>query len=141
MSKPIYALMFKTILAPVTHTKSSRRMREVACTMAKSLGASIHYITIHIKGMPDKDKEEEMLKDITESCSQEGINVTSEVIETTSSENILTLLADMSKDYDLLIMGHCRYEKMYKFLHDSLAEDLIKTSHCPVTVVSSDCGE
>ena len=133
--------MFKTILAPVTHTKSSRRMREVACTMAKSLGASIHYITIHVNGTPDKDKEEEMLKNITESCSQEGINVTSEIIKTASSENILTLLADMSKDYDLLIMGHCRYEKMYKFLHDSLAEDLIKISHCPVTVVSSDCGE
>lgn len=132
--------MFKTILAPVTHTKSSRRMREVACTLAKSLGASIHYITIHVNGTSDVGKEEEMLKNITESCSREGINITSEIIKTASSENILTLLADMSKDYDLLIMGHCRYEKMYKFLHDSLAEDLIKMSHCPVTVVSSGCG-
>lgn len=141
MSKSIHALMFKKILAPITHTKSSRRMREVACAMAKDLGASIHYVTIHTKEMSGTDEDETMLKIMEESCTNQGIDATYELIDTESSENILTLLADMSKDYDLLVMGHCRYEKMYKFLHDSLAENLIKISHCPVTVVSSECGK
>ena len=133
--------MFKTILAPITHTKSSQRMREVACALAKDLGASIHYITIHSEGMPGRDAEETMLKTVTESCKNQGIDATCELISTESPENILSILADMSKDYDLLVMGHCCYKKMYKFLHDSVAEELIKISHCPVTVVSSECGE
>ncbi len=38
-------------------------------------------------------------------------------------------------------MGHCKYEKIYKFLHDSVAENLIKLSPCPVVVAATECED
>jgi nucleotide-binding universal stress UspA family protein len=38
-------------------------------------------------------------------------------------------------------MGHCRYKKIYKFLHSSVAEDVIQLAACPVMVAATDCPE
>ncbi|UTB33467.1 MAG: hypothetical protein NKF70_04245 [Methanobacterium sp. ERen5] len=37
----------------------------------------------------------------------------------------LKKIAKISEDYDLVIMGHLKYDKIYRFVHQSTASDLI----------------
>jgi hypothetical protein len=47
----------------------------------------------------------------------------------------------ISEDFDLINMGHCRYKKIYKFLHDSVAEEVLRYVKCPVMVTATDCPD
>ena len=52
-----------------------------------------------------------------------------------NDEEIPVVIADYSKDFDLIIMGHRKFEKIYRFLHQSTAADLINLVDIPVMVI------
>lgn len=132
--------MFKSVLVPVKATKGSEKAIEVACDLASQLGASIHLIAVEFEGAEDKPGPE-MLKKAVNTCGNRGIKATYSMHRANSKEDVASVIATVSADYDIIVMGHCRYKKIYKFLHQSVAEDLITLASCPVVVAAIDCPE
>ena len=133
--------MYKNILVPVKVSKGSKKAIETACRLAKQLDASVHMITIHNE---DNDEVDELsvkrMGDAVESCKVNGFsNVTYEIVTIRADDDIVEKVADFASNFDLIVMGHCKYDKMYKFLRDSVAEDLIRISPCPVMIVTAEC--
>ena len=133
--------MFKKILVLVKASKGSKKAIETACKLAMQLGASLHMITIHDEDCDEVDElSVKRMDDAVESCKIKGlVNVSSEIVTIKLGDNIVEKVADIASDFDIILMGHCKYDKMYKFLRDSFAEDLIGISPCPVMIVNSEC--
>ncbi len=132
--------MFKRVLVPVKATKGSEKAIEVACDLASQLGASLHLIAVDFEGAEDKPRPE-MLKRAVDTCGNKGISATYSMHRAKNREDVVSVIATISADYDLIVMGHCRYKKIYKFLHQSVAEDLLMLASCPVVVAATDCPE
>ncbi len=132
--------MFKSVLVPVKATKGSEKAIEVACDLASQLGASLHLIAVDYEGAEDKPRPE-MLKKAIDACKNKGINATYSMHRANNKEEVASVIAKVSNDYDIIVMGHCRYKKIYRFLHQSVAEDLITLAKCPVVVAATDCPE
>lgn len=131
--------MYKKILVLVKASQGSKKAIETACKLAKQLDASVHMVTIY-----DGDEVDELsvkrMDDAVESCILHGLpNVSCEIINMKSDNDIVEMAANIASDFDLIVMGHCKYDKMYKFLRDSVAEDLIRISSCPVMIVTTEC--
>ncbi|VVB95538.1 Universal stress protein family protein [uncultured archaeon] len=132
--------MFKRVLVLVKATKGSERAIEVACDLASQLDGTVHLIAVDFEGDEDKPRPE-MLEKAANTCRSKGINATYSMHRARSKEDVAVTIASISADYDIIVMGHCRYKKIYKFLHYSLAEDLITLVACPVVVAAIDCPE
>lgn len=132
--------MFKRILVPVKATKGSEKAIEVACDLASQLGASLHLMSVDFEGAEDKPKPE-MLKRAVDTCGDKGINAIYSMHRVKNKEDVAPKIAAISAEYDIIVMGHCRYKKIYRFLHQSVAEDLITLAGCPVVVAAIDCPE
>lgn len=132
--------MFKKVLVPVKATKGSEKAIEVACELALQLGASVHLITVDFEGAEDKSRPE-MLKKAVNTCGSKGIKATCSMHKAKNEEDVASTIVAISADYDIIVMGHCRYKKIYKFLRQSVAEDLITLAPCPVVVAAVDCPE
>ncbi|MCG7851420.1 MAG: universal stress protein [Methanosarcinaceae archaeon] len=92
--------------------------------MKKSIQSSIEWMENAVKSSEFKNVPE----------------VTFEVIHINPGENLAEKVAVVAVGFDMIVMGHCKYKKIYKFLHESVAEDLICISPCPVMIVPVDCG-
>ena len=133
--------MYKKILVPVKASKGSKKAIETACRLAKQLDASVHMITIHDDGSDEVDElSVTRMGDAVESCKMNGLpDVSYEIVSVKSDDDIVERVSDIASDFDMIVMGHCRYDKIYKFLRDSVAEDLIRISPCPVMIVTAEC--
>ncbi|NJD75980.1 MAG: universal stress protein [Candidatus Methanoperedens sp.] len=132
--------MFKRVLVLVKATKGSERAIEVACDLTSQLGGTVHLIAVDFDGNADKTGPE-VLEKAANTCNSKGINATYSMHRANSKEDVAATIAAISAGYDLIVMGHCRYKKIYRFLHYSLAEDLITLAACPVIVAAIDCPE
>ncbi len=132
--------MFKRVLVLVKATKGSERAVEVACDLALQLDGTVHLIAVDFEGDEDKPGPE-TLENAASTCRSKGINATYSIHRANNKEDVAATIAAISADYDFIVMGHCRYKKIYKFLHYSLAEDLITLAACPVVVAAIDCPE
>lgn len=133
--------MYNKILVPVKASKGSKKAIESACRLAKQLDASVHMITIHDEGSDEVDElSVKRMGDAVESCKMNGLpDVSYEIVPVKSDDDIVEKVANIASDFDLIVMGHCKYDKMYKFLRESVAEDLIRISPCPVMIVTAEC--
>ena len=133
--------MYKKILVPVKASKGSKKAIETACKLAHQLDGSVHMITIQIEDGAEVDElSVKRMNDAVESCKTNGLpNVSFEILVLKSDDDIVEKIADVASDFDLIVMGHCKYDKIYKFLRDSVAEDIIRISPCPVMIVSAEC--
>ncbi len=132
--------MFKKILVPVKATKGSEKAVEVACELASQMKASVHLIAVDFEGAEDKPTPG-MLEQTVKDCMSREIKATYSTHTAKSKEDVASVIAKVSADYDIIVMGHCRYKKIYRFLHESVAEDLIMLAACPVVVAATDCPE
>lgn len=133
--------MYKKVLVLVKASHGSKKVIETACILAKQLDASVHMITILIE---DGDKVDELsvkrMDDAVKSCKRHGLpNITYEILAIKSDDDIVEKVMGIASDFDIIVMGHCKYDKIYKFLRDSVAEDLIQISPCPVMIVTAEC--
>jgi len=65
-----------------------------------------------------------------------GLAVEYESVEFDGHEKELPKkIADLAEDCDLVIMGHLRFDKIYRFVHQSTAADLINLVCIPVMVI------
>lgn len=135
-------MMIKRILLPIKSTQGSNRAIDFACEIGSQLNASIHLVTVDFVDMEEKNRVSHQLMEKTVSrCREQDIDTTYSVISAQSQEDVAIVISKLAEDYDLIIMGHCKYEKIYKFLHDSVAENLIKLSPCPVVVAATECED
>ncbi len=135
-------MMIKRILVLVKSTRGSNRAIDFACEIGSQLNASIHLITVDFVDMEEKNRVSHQLMEKTVSrCREQDIDTTYSVISAQTQEDVAIVISKLAEDYDLIIMGHCKYEKIYKFLHDSVAENLIKLSPCPVVVAATECED
>jgi len=132
--------VFRRVLVPVKATRGSERAIEVASELACQLAGDVHLVTVDFEGSHDM-LTRDMLEKTVGLCRKKGVNATFSILSAKSQEDVTTEIARASDGYDLIVMGHCRYKKIYKFLHYSVAEDLIKKASCPVVVAAADCPE
>lgn len=131
--------MFKRVLVPVKATKGSEKAIEVACDLAAQIDAGVHILTVNIEGVEDK-LTGGMMEDFTNKCRSKGIEATHSMLTARSPEDVARTIAEASNGgYDIIVMGHCKYKKIYRFLHSSVAEDVIQLASCPVLVTTTDC--
>lgn len=134
--------MIKRILVPVKATRGSEKAIAVACDMGQQLDASIHLINVNFIDMVDKDRiTHQLMKETVNRCKDQDIVASYSIISAESEEDVPVIIAETAQEYDLIVMGHCRYMKIFKFLRDSVAESLIKLSPCPVVVAAAECEE
>ncbi len=134
--------MIKRILVPVKSTRGSDRAINFACEMGSQLNASIHLVTVDFTDMMKKNRvSHQLMEETVIRCRELDIDATYSVISAETQEDVAIVISRLAEDYDLIIMGHCKYEKIYKFLRDSVAEILIKLAPCPVVVVAAECED
>ena len=76
------------------------------------------------------------LEDYTNKCKKMGLTVEYEsVIFDGQEKELPQKIAELAEDCDLVIMGHLRFDKIYRFLHQSTAADLINLVSIPVLVI------
>ena len=133
--------MYKKILVPVKASQGSKKAIETACKLAHQLDASVYMITIQVESSDEVDELSiKRMSDAVESCKANGLpDVSYEIVSVNSDDDIVEKVVDIASDFDLIVMGHCKYDRIYKFLRDSVAEDLIKISPCPVMIVTAEC--
>ena len=69
-------------------------------------------------------------------CRELGLKVESKSISFDGQEKeIPKKLAELSNEFDLIIMGHLKFDKIYRFVHQSTAADLINLVSIPVMVI------
>ncbi|MCX9009833.1 MAG: universal stress protein [Candidatus Methanoperedens sp.] len=130
--------MFKKVLVPVKATRGSEKAIDVACDLAAQLDAGVHILTVNIEGMEDK-LTGEMMEEFVSRCRSKGIEATHSMLTARRPEDVARTIAEASNGYDIIVMGHCKYKKIYRFLHSSVAEDVIQLTSCPVLVTATDC--
>ncbi len=132
--------MYKKILVPVKASQGSKKAIETACKLAKQLDASVHMITIQVEGIDEVDELSVKQMSDTVSCKTNGFpEISYDIISVKSDDDIVENVVNIASDFDMIVMGHCKYNKIYKFLRDSVAEDLIQISPCPVMIVTDEC--
>ena len=133
--------MYKKILVLVKASQGSKSAIETACKLAHQLVASVHLITILDKENNEVDElSSNQMNEAVNSCMVHDLpNATYDIIQIESYNEIIEKIVEIASDFDLIVMGHCKYEKIYKFLHNSVAEDLIKVSPCPVMIATTEC--
>lgn len=135
--------MYGKILVTVKAAKGAKDAIYTAFKVAEQLNASVHMITIEFEGTEEVDTSSiEWMEDAKESYEFENVPaITFEIIRIKPGENLAEKVAEVAAGFDMIVMGHCKYKKIYKFLHESVAEDLICISPCPVMIVPVDCGK
>ncbi len=131
--------MVKKILVPINPLKTSGELVETSIKMTKRLGASAHIIVCTLKDDTKKivDTKQRALDEYIETYRKGGIKTTCELIDFDGGDDELPeKIVDVANGYDMVIMGHYRFNKMYRFVHQSTAQDVINLAKCPVLVVT-----
>lgn len=135
--------MVKKILIPVNPLKESGELIETSIEMAKRLGASVNLVVCILKDDTEDviDSKRKALGEYGEKYRKEGIKTNCELINFDSgTDELPEKIVDIAKGYDIIVMGHYRFDKIYRFVHQSTAQDIINLATCPVLVVTEGEG-
>lgn len=136
-------MSYNTILVALVARGDEAAVIREAVTMAETHGAKL--IAIHVNdpragemsmmmdsGGPRLDEE-----DIREQFRANGFEDTEKAIEVRilKSDNIPQILAEQTKEADLLILGHRRMSTFKSNIMDSVDEGIVNHAKCPVLVV------
>lgn len=128
--------MFQNILVPINPIED----QDLLVKTAYMLGIEGESVVKFVYFGDDPDAIAK-LESYIEKCKQKGLNASyySEKFIGTKEE-IPEKIAKISEEYDLVIMGHLKYDKIYRFVHQSTASDLINLVTIPVMIIP-DNGE
>jgi len=131
--------MVKKILVPINPLKESGELVETSIEMAKRLDASVHIVVYTLKDDTKDaiDSKRRALDEYGEKYRKEGIKTTCELMNFKGgADELPQKVVKVANGYDMIIMGHYRFDKMYRFVHQSTAQDVINLARCPVLVVT-----
>jgi nucleotide-binding universal stress UspA family protein len=128
--------MFQNILVPINPVEDQDLLVKTAYNLGIERDSSVKFVYFG-----DDPEAIEKLEYYIQKCKQNGLNATyhSEKFVGTKEE-IPEKIAKISEEFDLVIMGHLKFDKIYRFVHQSTASDLINIVTIPVMVVP-DNGE
>lgn len=137
--------MVKKILVPINPLKESGELVETSIEMAKRLGASVNLVVCTLKDDTEDaiDSKRKALYEYAETYRKAGIKTNCELINFDGgTDELPEKIVDVANGYDMIIMGHYRFNKIYRFVHQSTAQDVINLATCPVLVVTEgDAGK
>ncbi len=129
----------KKILVPINPLKESGALVETLIEMAKRLDASVHIVVYTLKDDTEEivDTKRRALDEYAETYRKEGVKITCKLIDFDGgADELPQIVVDAAKGYDMIIMGHYRFDKIYRFVHQSTAQDIINLAKCPVLVIT-----
>lgn len=142
--------MYKKILLPTDGSEHAARAAEHALWIAHKSNAKLTIISViestFIVGLPSADVTDEirdMLKTeaqkhinkIQKLAEEKGYNVNMELVVKEGSPATTILKYAKEEDIDLIIMGTSGKSGIDRLLMGSVAQNIIKSSKCPVLVV------
>lgn len=143
--------MYQTLLVPTDGSEGAQRAGEAAIELADRFGASLHVIHItDLQGVPetvDDDVREDLevlgtdaIEAIADLARDKGIDVTTELIESTDPihECILSYVA--TTPVDSIVMGTTGRSGLERLALGSVAERTLRESPVPVLTIPKDGG-
>jgi nucleotide-binding universal stress UspA family protein len=123
--------MFQKILVPINPLEEHDLLIKTAFAVGIEQNAKLYFI--YLGEDPDAIGK---LEGYMENCRQIGLNANYESVKFIGKDNeIPKKIAEFSEDFDLVIMGHLKFDKVYRFVHQSTAADLINILSIPVMVI------
>ena len=123
--------MFQKILVPINPLEDQDLLVKTAFDLGIEQDAIVSFVYLG----EDQNaiiKLEEHIKN----CRELGLKVEYKSISFDGQEKeIPKKLAELSNEFDLIIMGHLKFDKIYRFVHQSTAADLINLVSIPVMVI------
>ena len=125
--------MFKNILVPINPLRDEEKyVINVVVSIAETYHATVKLI--YLGSSSDYNFQ---MENCLEKFSNKGLKADFEFLKFSGvDEEIPGVIADFAQNFDLVIMGHKKFEKIYRFLHQSTAADLINMVTVPVMVVT-----
>lgn len=124
--------MFKNILVPINPLKKDQ---DLLVKTAYNLGIENNSIVTFLYLGNNKDALDK-LKEYVNICRENGLNTIYKSENFTGDDSeIPGKIAEIGEDTDLIIMGHLKFDKIYRFVHQSTASDLINLVSIPVMVI------
>ncbi len=123
--------MFQKILVPINPLEDQDLLVKTASDLGIEQNATVSFIYFgHDQNAIIK------LEEHVKNCRQLGLKVKYEAISFYGQEKeIPKKIAELSTECDLIIMGHLKFDKIYRFVHQSTAADLINLVSIPVMVI------
>ena len=142
----------KTILVPIDFSEHSKKARETAVGLAKTLGASIHLT--HVLHYPAqvaapgtvaipqdlwtqiRDAAGRKLDKASQTVSAEGVTVETHLTEGANAQAIVEVARKIGAD--LIVMGTRGLSGLKHVMLGSVAERTVRLAPCPVMTVKAD---
>jgi len=125
----------KKLLTPIDPLNKNDSLIKTVVTLAKQLRAEVHVLV----ALMHDDKRVigfETAEEYAKFFREQGIETTCELVRLDGGrERLAATIAEIAKEYDMVIMGHHKFNRMYRFLRHSTAQDVINMVSCPVAVV------
>ncbi|AVB75817.1 nucleotide-binding universal stress UspA family protein [Methanococcus maripaludis] len=143
-------MAYKKIIMPTDGSKISIEAAEQAIDLAKATDGRVYGIyvidIVPFVGLPTEGLWESMkevlekeghtaLRTLTDIAREKGVEIKTEILEGTPSKEIVEYAE--AKNADLIVMGTTGKTGLDKLLLGSVAERVLKKSHCPVLLVKS----
>ena len=126
--------MFQKILVPINPLKDQNLLVKTASNLGIEQGATVNFVYFG-----DNLKAIRHLEEYVKDCKEKGLTAKYESVKFNGQEKELPgKIAELAEDCDLVIMGHLKFEKVYRFVHQSTAADLINLVSIPVMVIPED---
>ena len=123
--------MFQKILVPINPLEDQDLLVKTAFDLGIEQDAIVSFVYLG-EDQNAITKLEEHIKN----CRELGLKVEYKSISFDGQEKeIPKKLAELSNEFDLIIMGHLKFDKIYRFVHQSTAADLINLVSIPVMVI------
>ncbi len=123
--------MFRKILVPINPLEDQDLLVKTAFDLGIEQDAIVSFVYLG-----EDQKAITKLEEHIKNCRELGLKVEYKSISFDGQEKeIPKKLAELSNEFDLIIMGHLKFDKIYRFVHQSTAADLINLVSIPVMVI------
>jgi len=123
--------MFRKILVPINPLEDQDLLVKTAFDLGIEQDAIVSFVYLG-----EDQNAITKLEEHIENCRELGLKVEYKSISFDGQEKeIPKKLAELSNEFDLIIMGHLKFDKIYRFVHQSTAADLINLVSIPVMVI------
>lgn len=130
-SRIVRYTMFQKILVPINPLKDQNLLVKTASNLGIEQGATVNFVYFG-----DNLKAIRHLEEYVKDCKEKGLTAKYESVKFIGQEKELPgKIAELTEDCDLVIMGHLKFDKVYRFVHQSTAADLINLVSIPVMVI------
>lgn len=137
---------FDVILHPTDFTEDSDQAFQLACNMAREQYASlivVHVLPLDFGGQSDPDVVLDDVDDpIIQSCRERFISMRAKAADISLSFRLVSghavgsiLKVAAEEHAELIVIASHRHSQFHLQLHGSVAEGLLRQSHCPVVVL------